>query len=169
LAVSKASRIFRCVLLLGFSPGRDHTSYDPRSRLNDIVFQDQLTKWWVLIGYKPFEFVLVVSGLRVFQQACFLYSNSCCRQNLPSHDRVTIFGYSTRATLRNDGGSTLVESRFLPNDSTPVTINYSSQTHFHKISKHLTDKPSSFAQKELRFLCFSDDQYWRKFSVLTVS
>jgi len=30
------------------------------------------------------------------------------------------------------------------------------------------DKPSSFAPKEMSILCFSDDQDWRKFSVLLV-
>jgi len=34
-----------------------------------------------------------------------------------------------------------------------------SQCHFYKISKHLIDKPSSFARKEMSYLCFSDDQY----------
>jgi len=29
-------------------------------------------------------------------------------------------------------------------------------------------KPSSFAHKEMRIVCFSDDQDWRKFSVLPV-
>jgi len=30
------------------------------------------------------------------------------------------------------------------------------------------NKPSSFAHKEMSILCFSDDQFWRKFSVLPV-
>jgi len=30
-----------------------------------------------------FESVLVVSGLRIFQQACFLYSNKLLQANLP--------------------------------------------------------------------------------------
>jgi len=41
-------------------------------------------------------------------------------------------------------------------------------SHFYKISKHLVDKPSLFANKETSFLCFSDNQYWHKFYVLTV-
>jgi len=28
--------------------------------------------------------------------------------------------------------------------------------------------PCSFARKEMSFFCFSDDNYWRKFSVVTV-
>ena len=44
----------------------------------------------------------------------------------------------------------------------------SSQSNFHKISEFLMDKPSSFAHKEMRNFCFSDDQDWGKFSVLTV-
>jgi len=31
----------------------------------------------------PFEFVLAVSGLRAFQQACFLYRNKVVAGNLP--------------------------------------------------------------------------------------
>jgi len=30
------------------------------------------------------------------------------------------------------------------------------------------DKPSSFAHKEMSIFCFSDDQDWRKLSVLPV-
>jgi len=44
----------------------------------------------------------------------------------------------------------------------------SSQSQFYKISEFLMDKPSSFAHKEMRIICFSDDQDWGKFSVLTV-
>ena len=40
------------------------------------------------------------------------------------------------------------------------------QSDFHKISKPLIDKPSSFANKEMSFFCFSDDHYWRQFAVL---
>jgi len=43
----------------------------------------------------------------------------------------------------------------------------SSQSHFYKISEPLTDKPSSFAHKEMSIFCFSDDQDWRKLYVLT--
>jgi len=73
-------------------------------------------------------------------------------------------------TLRNDGDSTRIT--FLPNDSNRIESQSMcpdlSQCHFYKISKNLIDKASSLAHKEMSFLCFSDDQYWRKFSVLTV-
>jgi len=57
---------------------------------------------------------------------------------------------------------TQLESRFLPNESTRVTINDSSQSHCYLISKHVIDKPSWFAHKIINFFCFSDDQFWRK-------
>ena len=41
----------------------------------------------------------------------------------------------------------------------------SSQSHFCKISEFLMNKPSSFAQKEMRIFCFNDDQDWGKFSI----
>jgi len=44
----------------------------------------------------------------------------------------------------------------------------SSQSHFYKISEFLVDKPSSFAHKEMSICCISDDQDWRKYSVLPV-
>jgi len=44
----------------------------------------------------------------------------------------------------------------------------SSQSHFHNIFEFLMDKSGSFAHKEMRILCFSDGQHWRKFSVLLV-
>ena len=74
----------------------------------------------------------------------------------------------TRVTLRNDDDSNRHESCFLPNDSTRVTISDSSSSwsHFYKISKHLTDKPSSLAHYEMNFFCLSDDQHGGKFSVL---
>jgi len=43
-----------------------------------------------------------------------------------------------------------------------------SQSHFNKISEILTIKPSSYAHKEMSISCFSDNQDWRKFSVLRV-
>jgi len=45
----------------------------------------------------------------------------------------------------------------------------SSQSHILKITKLQIDKLTSFSQKEMSFFCFSDDQYWRKFSSFTVS
>jgi len=60
------------------------------------------------------------------------------------------------------------ESHFSQNDSTRVTVNDSSQIHFYNIFEFLMDKPSAFAHKEMSILCFSDDQDWRKFSVLPV-
>jgi len=41
-------------------------------------------------------------------------------------------------------------------------------TFFYNIFEFLMEKPSSFAHKEMSILCFSDDQNWRKFSVLPV-
>ena len=43
------------------------------------------------------------------------------------------------------------------------------QSQFYKIGKHLINKPSSFAHKEMSFLCFIDDWFWRKRSVLTLT
>jgi len=93
-------------------------------------------------------------------------SDSVTRVN--NSTRVTIFGDSdsTRVTLKKM--VTRLESHFSQNDSTRVTVNHSSQSHFYKISEFLMDKPSSFAHKEMRIFCFSDDQDWGKFSVLTV-
>jgi len=51
---------------------------------------------------------------------------------------------------------------------TGVTVNDSSQSHFYKIDEFLMDKPSSFAHKQMRIFCFSDDQDWGKVSVLSV-
>jgi len=34
----------------------------------------------------------------------------------------------------------------------------SSQSHFHKISEFLIDKPTSYALKEMCIFCFNDDQ-----------
>ena len=59
---------------------------------------------------------------------------------------------------------TRLESRFLPNDSTRVTINDSGQSHFYKISKHLIDKPSSFAHKQMRFF-ENEDLFFRRHMV----
>jgi len=47
-------------------------------------------------------------------------SDSMTRVN--DSTQVKIFGDSIRLTLRNDGESTRLESRFLPNDSTRVTF-----------------------------------------------
>jgi len=57
---------------------------------------------------------------------------------------------------------TRLEPRFSQNDSSRVTINDSSQSHFYKISEPLTDKPSLFAHKEMNIFCFSNGQDWRK-------
>jgi len=82
--------------------------------------------------------------------------------------RVTIFGDSdsTRVTLRKM--VTRLESRFSQNDSTRDTDNDSIQSHFYKISEFLIDKPTSCELKDMSIFCFSDDQDWRKFSVLPV-
>jgi len=59
---------------------------------------------------------------------------------------MTIFGDSTRVTLRNDGDSTRVT--FLPNQSPRVTVNDSSQSNFHKISNiWLTNPVRSHTKK----------------------
>ena len=74
-------------------------------------------------------------------------SDSATRVN--DSTRVWIFGYSdsTRFTFRKM--ATRLEWRFSQNDSTRVTIDHSSQSHFHKILELLMDKPSSFALKEM--------------------
>ena len=43
-----------------------------------------------------------------------------------------------------------------------------SQSHFYKISEFLIDKATSCALKEMSIFCFSNDQDWHKFSVLSV-
>jgi len=97
-------------------------------------------------------------------------SDSVTRVNNSS--RVTIFcdSDSTRVTLRKM--VTRLESRFSQNDSTLLESQSmtrdSSQSHFYKISEFLIDKLTSCALKEMCIFCFSDDQDWRKFSVLPV-
>jgi len=63
---------------------------------------------------------------------------------------------------------TRLESRFSENDSTRVTVNDSSQSHFYNIFEFLVDKPNSFVHKEMSILYVSDEQDLRKFSVLPV-
>jgi len=67
---------------------------------------------------------------------------------------------------------TPIESRFSQNDWTRLESQLmtrdSSQSHFYKISEFLMDKSDWFAQKEMSIFCFSDNQDWRKFSVLPV-
>ena len=75
--------------------------------------------------------------------------------------RVTIFGDSDSTGVMLKKMVTWLESRFSHNNSTRVTVNDSS--HFYKISECLMDKPSSFAHKEMRNFCFSDDQDWGNF------
>jgi len=58
----------------------------------------------------------------------------------------------TRVTSRNDGESTRITFFTELLDSTRVTISDSSQSCFYKTSKHLIDKPSLFAHKQLAFL-----------------
>jgi len=74
--------------------------------------------------------------------------------------------------VEKNGDSTRLESRFSQNDSNRLESQSmtrdSSQSHFDKISEFLMDKPSSLAHKEMRIFCFSDDQDWGKFYVLTL-
>jgi len=67
---------------------------------------------------------------------------------------------------------TRLESRSLQNDSIRLESQSitrdSSQSHFYKLSEFLIDKPTSFVHKEMSIFCFSDDQDWRKFYVLSV-
>jgi len=74
--------------------------------------------------------------------------------------------------VEKNWNSTRLESRFSQNDSNRLESQSmtrdSSQCHFYKISEILMDKLTSFAYKEMRIFCFSDDQHWGKFSVLTV-
>jgi len=85
-------------------------------------------------------------------------------------DSVIQVNDSTRVTLRKM--VTWLESRFSQNDSTRLesrsVTRDASQSHFYKISEFLMDKSTSFAHKEMSIFCFSDDQDWRKFSVLSV-
>jgi len=63
----------------------------------------------------------------------------------------------TRLTLRIDGDSTRVT--FFTEWLHSSTVNDSSQSHFYKFSKHLIDKPSSFAHKDISFFL----RWWSKF------
>ena len=96
-------------------------------------------------------------------------------------DSVTRVNDSTRVTIFGDSDSTLVTFRKMVTrlDSSHVFHRMTrlelqsmtrewSQSHFYKISEFLIDKPTSCALKEKSILCFSDDQDWRKFSVLPV-
>jgi len=91
----------------------------------------------------------------------FTLDCSDCVTRINHSTRVTIFHDSdaTRVTLRKMvtrlgsthvfHGMTRLESQSMTRDS--------SQSHFYKISEFLMDKPSSFAYKEMRIFCFSDD------------
>jgi len=86
--------------------------------------------------------------------------------------RVMIFGHSdlTRVMLRKivtQIDSSRVFHRMTRLESQSM-IRDSSQSHSHKISEFLMDKPSSFAIKEISNFCISDDEDWRKFSALPV-
>jgi len=86
--------------------------------------------------------------------------------------RVTIFGDSDSARVTLGKMMTPLESshvfhRMTQLASQSVTQD-TSQSHFYKISEFLIDKPTSCALKEISIFCFSDDQDWRKFSVLPV-
>jgi len=59
---------------------------------------------------------------------------------------VVISDSLTRVTLRKM--VIRLESRFSQNDSTRVTVNDSSQSHFYKISEFLMYKPSSLHTKK---------------------
>jgi len=91
---------------------------------------------------------------------------------LESMTRVRIFGDSNSTRHKLKKMVTLLDSshlfyRMTRLESQSLTRD-SSQRHFYKISEFLKDKPSSFAHKEMRIFCFSDDQDWGKFFVLTV-
>ena len=75
-----------------------------------------------------------------------LFHNGCLISG-DSVTQVTIFGDldSSRVTLRKV--VTRLEARFSQNDSTRVTINNLSQSHFYKISEPLMGKPSLFVHK----------------------
>jgi len=84
--------------------------------------------------------------------------------------RVTIFGDSdsTRVTLRKM--VTRLESRFLQNDSTRVTVNDSrleSESFLQNLGVPVGQTQFICTQRNEHF-CFSDNQDWRKFSVLPV-
>jgi len=72
--------------------------------------------------------------------------------------------------VEKNGNSNRLESRFSQNDSTRLESQSmtrdSSQSYFYKIYEFLMDKPTSFARKKMSNFCFSDDQDWRKLSVL---
>jgi len=96
-------------------------------------------------------------------------------------DSVTLVNDSTRVTIFGDSDSIRVTLRkmVIRLDSSHVfhrmtrletqsMTRDSSQSHFHKISEFLIDKPTSCALKEMSIFYFSDNQDWRKFSVLPV-
>ena len=117
---------------------------------------------WSLVDNSPEQSETVwlctyVAGYRSLTStnlhACDSHQRPSWRSHTPvcsdSVTRVTIFGvsYSTRVLLRKL--VTGFESRFSQNDSTRVTVNDSSQSHFSKIAEFLVNKPSSFAHKEM--------------------
>jgi len=73
---------------------------------------------------------------------------------LESTTRITIFrdSDSTRVTLRKIVTRFESESHFSQNDSTWVTINDSSQSHFYTTSEFLMDKPSRLHTKKWGYL-----------------
>jgi len=94
-------------------------------------------------------------------------------------DSVTRVNDSNRVNIFGDWDSTCVTLRSIRLESSHVfrrmtrlklqsMTRDSSQSHFYKIFEPLIDKPSSFAHKEMSTFCFSDDQDWHEFSVLTV-
>jgi len=54
----------------------------------------------------------------------------------------------------------------IPLESQTMTSDRS-QSYFYKIYEPLMDKPSLFAHDEMSIFCFSNDENWGKYSVLT--
>jgi len=97
----------------------------------------------------------------------FFSSDSVTRVN--DSTQVTFFGdsYSTQVTLRKMETRLTFFHRMARLESQSMTRD-SIQSHFYKVSEFLIDKLTSCALKEMNIFCFSNDQDWRKFSVLLV-
>ena len=103
--------------MLGVSPDRDPASCDYACvlwlvlwlcwRFNDVVFRISWLNNEFWSAATSFEFVLAVSGLRAFQQACFLYRNKIVAGNLPVTQTswTTGFGYWHLQSLCNKDAS----------------------------------------------------------------
>jgi len=166
---SRAMLHFRIKITFSRS-NKDFTIYDlsisgtnPTTKLMQTILSHSLQR-----------FVLIYSTL----QHWLKFGNGQAEHALDStSDSVTRVSDLTRITIFGDSDSTRVKLKKWWFESSRVTfftewldsshINDSSQSHFYKISEPLTEKPRSFAHKEMNISFFNDDQDRRKLSFLT--